>query len=143
MTEEERLKIREAKRKLKLARQYLMESKTALRYGGLRLATDGAYNANELVMKVSILLKNEGIPRRHGSISQKFSLLFVKEGPLDAKVGGEIKQGFKFRSKARYDEDFEITQEHAQHNINLAKTLIEFLEKELKEVGVDIDDKDA
>lgn len=57
----------------------------------------------------------------------------MKEGPLEQKMGQLISDGLEFRSKARYDVTAKITKEHAKHNIILAKELISFLEKKLKE----------
>lgn len=135
MNHEEKLKSEEARQKFSLAQQYLKESRKALRAGSVRLATDGAYNAAETIMKAMILLEDESVPKRHGSIAQKFSLLFVKSGTLNNRIGSEIKDAFKFRNKARYDENVEITREHARHNLDLAKTLIEYLGKELKKLN--------
>ena len=75
MTNENRLKHLEIQRKFALAKQYLKESLDCLSSKGMRLATDGAYNAAELAMKVAILLKDEDVPKRHGGIAQKFSTL--------------------------------------------------------------------
>lgn len=125
------LKKKEIRKKLSLAKAYLTDSRNALKDSGLRLATDGAYNAAELVMKAAILLKGEDVPRRHGNISQFFSLLYIKEGLLEKRLGSAISDGLEFRNKARYDEEAKITVEHAEHNLTLAEELIEFLEKEL------------
>lgn len=59
MTEEARLKQKEIRKKFKLARVYLNDSQNALQSGGVRLATDGAYNVIELVMRAAILHKGE------------------------------------------------------------------------------------
>ena len=52
---------------------------------------------------------------------------------LNEATGQRISDGLEFRNSARYDENAEITEEHAEHNIALAKELIEFLEKKLKQ----------
>lgn len=122
----------ELRKKLELARKYLKGADNSLFNKDFRVSTDAAYNAAELVMKVAILLKGKSIPKRHGSIAQLFSLLYIKEGPLEKEMGDLITDGLELRSHARYNENSEITQEHAQHNLDLAKTLIEFLRKELK-----------
>lgn len=46
-------------KKLVLAEEYLDGSRELLEHGSLRIATDVAYNAVELAMKVAILLKGE------------------------------------------------------------------------------------
>lgn len=131
MDKEVVLKKKEIRKKLFLAKTYLADSRNALKNSGLRLAADGAYNAAELVMKAAIILKGGDVPRRHGGIAQLFSLLYIKEGQLEKRFGGAISDGLEFRNKARYDEEAEITAEHAEHSIILAEELIEFLEKEL------------
>lgn len=132
MAEIHALKSEEVGKKFALAQIYLVGARNALKYKGFRLATDAAYNAAELVMKVGILLCDKEIPKRHGSISQLFNLLYVKSGDLDDTTGQKISDGLEFRNSARYDENAEITEEHARHNIALAKELIEFLGKKLK-----------
>lgn len=54
-------------------------------------------------------------------------------GVLNEATGRRVSDGLEFRNTARYDENAEITREHAEHNIALAKDLIEFLEKRLKQ----------
>lgn len=132
VSEEVKLQKEEIRNKLVLAKRYLKDSQIALQNGGIRLATDGAYNAAELIMKAAILYKGETIPKRHGGIAQKFSLLFIKTEELHGDIGGKVKNSFKFRNKARYEEKARITKEQAGHNIELAEELIEFLEKKLK-----------
>ena len=133
MSETTNLENQEFYKKLLLAREYLECSKGILEKGAFRISTDVAYNAAELAMKIGILLKQNDIPKRHGAISQLFNLLYVKDGRLEKTMGRRISDGLEFRSSARYDENAEITQEHASHNIALAKELIEFLEKKLKQ----------
>lgn len=133
MTEISTLRSEETDKKLVLARNFLAGARNALEYKDFRLATDAGYNAAELAMKVGILLRDEEIPRRHGSISQLFNLLYVKNRDLNETIGQRISNGLEFRNNARYDENAKITHKHAQHNISLAKELIEFLEKKLKE----------
>lgn len=115
------LKNKEVHKKFILAREYLKDSQNALEYGGFRVATDAAYNAAELAMKIAILLKEHAIPRRHGGISQLFSSLYIKKGPLEKTMGRIISDGLEFRNNARYDENAEITQKHAKHNISWLK----------------------
>lgn len=50
-------------------------------------------------------------------------------------MGRVVSDSLEFRSKARYDENAEITKEHAQHNIELAEELIGFLKVQLAEVS--------
>lgn len=128
-----KLKNEEVGKKFVLARSFLVGAQNALGYKDFRLATDAGYNAAELTMKAGILLRGEEIPKRHGSISQLFNLLYVKSGVLNEATGRRVTDGLEFRNSARYDENAEITKEHAEHNINLAEELIEFLEKKLKQ----------
>ncbi len=132
MTKEESLRHKEITKKTSLSKLYLRGAESALENGHFRVAADVAYNAAELVMKSAILKVKDSLPKSHGGIAQKFSLLFVKEGYLNPETGGNIKKGLIFRNKARYDEEAEITEKHAKHNITLAKELIKFLEKEME-----------
>lgn len=128
------LKIQEAQERLDLAKQNLQAAENLLENGFLRVATDIGYNAAELCARALILLKQDEIPTRHGGIVQKFSELYIKDGFLDKDLGRKINKGLDYRGDARYKPKAVISEFHAQHNLTLAQSLIEFLEKELKEV---------
>lgn len=133
MNKKIKLKMKEAQGKLELAGKNLKAASDLLKDENVRVSTDVAYNAAELCARALVLLKIDEVPSRHGGIVQKLSELYVKDGPLDKEFGGRMSKGLDYRGDARYKPEAEITKEHAKHNIVLAKELISFLEKKLKE----------
>jgi len=123
------LKRKEIKNKLSLAKVYLSSAENSLKAGDFRLATDAGYNALELAMKSGILIQKDSFPKRHGGLAQLFSLLYIKEGPLNSSYGGTIGKALELRNKARYDEEAKITKIHAKENIKLAKAIIKAMGK--------------
>jgi len=129
------LKLDEIKSRLSLAKLNLKMSNSLLgQKDYVRGVVDLAYNAVELCAKGLILLKQDDLPSRHRGIVQRFSELYVKEGPLKKEIGRRMNKGLDYRNNARYVPTAEITKKHAQHNINLAKELIAFLQKELEQL---------
>lgn len=128
----EPLKLEEIKGKLQLAKTNLEMSKLLLKQGFVRGAVDLGYNAAELCARALILLKQDDLPSRHRGIVQKFSELYIKNGPLDKEAGRQLNKGLDYRNSARYAPEAEITKEQAFHNADLAEKLIEFLGKGLQ-----------
>lgn len=124
--EEANLKQKEIKNKLILGEEYLSSAKNSLKAGDLRLAVDAAYNSAELVMKALILSRKDSLPKRHGGIAQLFSLLFIKDGPLEREEGPKIAEALEWRNKARYDPESKVTKQIVEDCISLAQNLISF-----------------
>lgn len=125
------LKQKEIKNRLILAEKYLFGAENSLKSGDLRLAVDAAYNSAELVMKALILTKENSLPKRHGGITQLFSLLFIKEGSLDRETGPRITEALDWRNKARYEPGGEVTKKVVEDRLSLAQDLISFSKKKL------------
>lgn len=129
MVEKADLKQKEIESKLDLAEGYLSGAKNSLKAGDLRLAVDAAYNSAELAMKALILSKEDNLPKRHGGIVQLFSLLFIKEGPLEREEGPRIAEALEWRNKARYESRAKITEQIVKDCLSLAQDLISFSRK--------------
>ena len=128
---EEEIKRGEAGEFLELADQYYRESHSNLDLGNYRLLVDGAYNSVELCLKGFLILQGEDIPRRHTTIVQQFSRLYIKTGKLPREIGRKINLGLRLRNQARYERHREITKEDAGTMLGLAKELLQALEDKL------------
>lgn len=123
----------EAGNYLALAAEYLEQSRSNLELGNYRLIIDGSYNAAELCAKGLLILKGEDIPRRHGSIIQLFSRLYIKTEELPREIGRALNQGLRLRNRARYEYHAEITEKEATSALDLAEKLVQSLEDRLAE----------
>ncbi len=124
----------EIKLKIFLAKEYFQGGKNALERGDYRIAVDAGYNAIELLMKAGILYKEKDIPKRHGSIAQFFSLIYLKEEGGLRELGKKIGRALMLRNKARYDPKAEIGENEARKVLETFKELLDFLEEEIKKV---------
>ncbi len=125
---DEQLKRREIQDRRTLAEDYLRSAEDAYRSGHWRLAADAAYNAAEACAKALLLLKMADLPSSHGGIIQKFSEYYIKDGPAPPSWGSRLNQGLKIRGDARYSPAARITQEQVEHNLDLARQMIGFVE---------------
>jgi uncharacterized protein (UPF0332 family) len=130
--ERNKLKRKEIQGRLALAREYLKIGKILFKENRLRGAIDTTHNAAELAAKGLILLKLDDVPSRHRSIVQKFSELYVKDGPLKREFGRQLNVSLDYRNLARYEPTAKITKKMHESVSFIAEELISFLEKELK-----------
>jgi uncharacterized protein (UPF0332 family)/predicted nucleotidyltransferase len=128
---EEELKDRETRDYLILSQEYLEMAETSLSNGKYRVAVDTAYNAAESCARGLLLLELPELPRSHGGLLNKFSELYVKNGPLSRRIGSDLNVMLRLRSTARYDAHGLIDKQNAQDAIELARTLMEALEARL------------
>ena len=115
------------------AREYLESAEIDLVDSRYRTAVDMAYNAAESCVGGLLLLKLPELPRSHGGLLNKFSELYVKNGHLSRKIGGDLNIMLKLRSIARYDAHGLVEERNAQDAIKLAKALMEALESQIRQ----------
>jgi len=130
--EREILKRQEIQGRLSLAREYFEVGKILFKGSRLRGAIDTTHNAAELATKGLILLKLDDVPSRHRGIVQKFSELYIKDGPLEREFGRQLNASLDYRNLARYEPTAKITKKMYESVSFIAKQLISFLEKEIK-----------
>lgn len=116
---------------LDLAEEFLENAEILKNQNRFRGAIDDGYNALELSAKGLILLKSDGLPRRHSGVIQRFSELYVKPEILPREIGRKTRQSLRIRNLARYDPKAELTKEQVNEILNLASKLIEVLEEKL------------
>ena len=131
--DDEELRNREMEDCLSLAREYLESAEIDLADSRYRTAVDMAYNAAESCVRGLLLLKLPELPRSHGGLLNRFSELYVKNGPLPRKIGSDLNIMLKLRSIARYDAHGLIEERNAQDAVKLAKALMEALESQIRQ----------
>ena len=128
---EQKLSQWKAKDCLALAKEYFaIASHLSEQKGMKRGAIDTAYNAAELCAKGMLYLKLPWIPSTHKGVVQKFCEFYIKDGPLSKDTGRSLSTGLLLRNKARYEKSAQIESHDVMHAINLAKDMIEILDKE-------------
>ncbi len=130
MTEEE-IQKGEAGNYLALAVEYFEQSRSNLELSNYRLIIDGSYNAAELCAKGLLILKGEDIPKKHGSVVQVFSRLYIKSEELPREIGRALNQGLRLRNRARYEYHADITEREAKAALDLAEKMVKALEDKL------------
>jgi len=120
---------KEAQGYLDLAKVYLEGAKRNFKIKDYRITADAGYNSAELCAKGLILLKKNSIPKSHGGVVGEFGKLYIKTGLLATKIGRQFNSALEIRNKARYDFHSQITREIANDILNLAKYLIQMLDR--------------
>jgi len=128
---EEEIQKGEAGNYLALAVEYFEQSRSNLELSNYRLIIDGSYNAAELCAKGLLILKGEDIPKKHGSVVQVFSRLYIKSEELPREIGRALNQGLRLRNRARYEYHADITEREAKAALDLAEKMVKALEDKL------------
>lgn len=132
------IQLQEAKDYLKLAKVYYDIAKCRdNKKEHWRGVVDANYNSAELCIKGLLKLKIIEIPSTHGGVAQEFGLHYIKTGMLAKDYGRIINKSLRLRNLARYDCYAEITEAEIKEVNALTKTLIEFLEQEIKKIEND------
>jgi uncharacterized protein (UPF0332 family) len=71
------------------------------------------------------------LPASHGEVVIKFSEIYIKEGPVDRKIGRVMNKGLALRNKSRYDHHALIGNKEAKEVLKLTEDMIKLLDKEL------------
>lgn len=128
---EEEIQKGEAGNYLALAVDYFEQSRSNLELSNYRLIIDGSYNAAELCAKGLLILKGEDIPKKHGSVVQVFSRLYIKSEELPREIGRALNQVLRLRNRARYEYHADITEREAKAALDLAEKMVKVLEDKL------------
>lgn len=131
--EEEEIRRAEARGYLEVAVHYLTAAKRNRAVGDFRVTMDLAYNAAELCAKGFLIFKLEELPSSHRGIVNRFSELYVRDGPLPGEWGRGLNSGLSVRNQARYEPHVSLGEKEAQELIDLAEALIGALENRLRE----------
>lgn len=130
---EEKIRKGEAGNYLALAVEYFEQSRSNLELKNYRLIVDGSYNVAELCAKGLLILKGEDIPKKHGSVVQMFSRLYIKSEELPREIGRAFNQGLRIRNRARYEYHADTTEKEAKAALDLAEKMLNALEDKLAE----------
>ena len=133
---EEEIQKGEAGNYLALAVEYFEQSRSNLALSNYRLIVDGSYNAAELCAKGLLILKGEDIPKKHGTVVQIFSRLYIKGEELPQEIGRALNQGLRLRNRARYEFHADITEREAKAALDLAEKMVKALEDKLVEARI-------
>lgn len=128
---EENLKRSESEGYLTLAKHYLGVAQQIFDWKEWRVCVDVVYNSAELAAKGLLILKLDDLPTSHRGIVNKFGELYVKTGEVGLEMGRSFNEGLKLRNKARYEPHATIEQKDAEVMKELAKGLLELLDRKL------------
>ncbi len=94
-----------------------------------RAVIDLCQNAIELLLKASILVKGQPLPRTHGGCIHKFGELYVVSGLVERDVISRLYRALELRNRSRYDPDYTPTEAEANEVLQLYRDLRKIVER--------------
>lgn len=134
---EEEIRRAEARGYLEVAAHYLAAARRNMAAEDFRITADLAYNAAELCAKGFLVLQLEELPSSHRGVVNRFSELYVRDGPLPREWGRGLNSGLSTRNQARYEPHVSLGEKDAQELVRLAEMLMDALEDRLSASGAD------
>lgn len=131
--EEKEIRKAEAQGYLEVAAHYLAGAERNMAAEDYRIVADLAYNAAELCAKGLLIFKLEELPSSHRGIVNRFSEIYIRNGPLSRGLGRGLNRGLNVRNQARYEPHAALGEDKAREMIGLAKELMGILEGRLEE----------
>ena len=82
----------------------------------------------------AVLALNKVDSSKHSGVISEFNKLYVKTGTFDVQISKMVQSAFLVRNKSDYDDFYLVSAKEAQKQILNAKTVIDNVEKYLKEI---------
>lgn len=91
------------KRCLRLAEEFLEDSKLSLEHSNLRPAINSAYYAMFHAAQAALALRDITPPKSHKGLRERFGKEIILEGLLERDLGRKLTRTFEMRQKSSYD----------------------------------------
>ena len=117
--------------RLERAKEDCTAAETNLGLKDLRTAVNRAYYAIFHALR-AVLALDEYDSKKHSGIISEFRLRYVKTGIFDEEISDMIGKAFQVRNKSDYEDMYIVSRNDTEIQIQNAKTIIDAVEKYLK-----------